>query len=222
MPTMRAPTSQIVSLLVLAALLALSACTPFFDTTLDGEGGGDTGADVGGDAGGGGEPTCAAYCRLFQDACSGQPNHAYADAAECAGVCSRVANWPLGTSDDVSSNTVGCRIYHANAASEGDPELHCGHAGITGGDVCGSWCVNYCSLSVGICDGANAQYDDFEDCLEDCDKIPDGGTIGDVSGNSIQCRMYHLQAASSFPGAARVHCPHTGLESTPDTCGEAE
>jgi len=221
MAAMRALPTHVALLLLLVALVVLPACTPFFDTTLDGEG--DAGADIGGDAGGGaGAPTCAAYCRLFQDACSTQPDHAYADPAECAAVCSRIAGWPLGTADDVAANTVGCRIYHANAAAESDPALHCGHAGITGGDVCGSWCVNYCSLSVRICEGPNAQYDDFEDCLEDCGKIPDDGAIGEVTGNSIQCRIYHLQAAASAVGAARVHCPHTGLDSTPDTCGEAE
>ena len=46
---------------------------------------------------------------------------------------------------DTTGNTIGCRLYHAGAAAA-DPVLHCPHAGPTGGNVCGSWCDNYCQL----------------------------------------------------------------------------
>jgi hypothetical protein len=48
----------------------------------------------------------------------------------------------------------------------------------------------------------------FEACVEDCLDVPDLGGFhtGLASGNSVQCRLYHVGAATQDPG---THCPHT-------------
>jgi hypothetical protein len=54
--------------------------------------------------------------------------------------------WPVGTDNDTSGNTLGCRAYHAGAVALLGSTDHCYHAGITGADiktnasVCGSQC----------------------------------------------------------------------------------
>ncbi len=97
--------------------------------------------------------------------------------------------------------------------------MHCGHAGMTGGDTCGSWCENYCQMALTICTDGDAIYADFEECNTACQTIPDDGTIGDTVGNSVQCRMWHLGAAAES-GNTSTHCPHASVDSADNTCVE--
>lgn len=171
-------------------------------------------------------PDCEQYCTAFNDACSVVADD-YTSIRTCVDFCRDGASWERGRDGDVSGNTVGCRIYHAEtAATPGeDREFHCGHAGITGDTICGSLCENYCHLMQSICTGDNAQYDSFEDCTVACQgngpvrpAIPQNGENNDTVGDSIQCRMYHVSAAF-FSRAPEVHCPHASYRSTVDTCG---
>ena len=155
-----------------------------------------------------GGPTCAAYCAKIAMTCTNSGDAGghdqYAGAvATCANYCSMVAGWSSGMMGDTSGNTIGCRLYHAGAAAS-DPTTHCPHAGPTGGNVCGSWCDNYCQLMAKNCTGANAVYD-AATCMTKCTSIPTSGMPNDQSGNTIQCRIYHLGAAFSNP---TLHCPH--------------
>ena len=156
---------------------------------------------------GGAAPTCAAYCAKVQMNCpagaDAGSNQQYPDSATCMSYCATAAAWPAGMIGDTSGNTIGCRLYHAGAAAA-DPVLHCPHAGPTGGNVCGSWCDNYCQLMAKNCTGANAVYD-AATCMTKCATIPTSGHVNDTSGNSVQCRIYHLGVAASDPA---THCPH--------------
>jgi hypothetical protein len=155
---------------------------------------------------GGSAPTCAAYCAKIAMNCTGDDagnNVQYMDSATCMTYCTSAAAWPAGSSADTSGNTVGCRLYHAGAAAA-DPVLHCPHAGPTGGNVCGSWCDNYCQLMAKNCTGSNAVYD-AQTCMTKCATIPTMGQVNDTAGNSIQCRIYHLGAAATDPV---THCAH--------------
>ncbi len=156
----------------------------------------------------GGGPTCAAYCSKIQMTCNmasdgGGGTEQYPNVATCMTYCSMVAAWPAGMTGDQSGNTVGCRLYHASAAAA-NPTLHCPHAGPTGGNVCGTWCDNYCQLMAKNCTGANAVYD-AATCMTKCATIPTTGNPGDTSGNSVQCRIDHLGFAFADPA---MHCPH--------------
>jgi hypothetical protein len=156
-----------------------------------------------------GAPTCSTYCSKIQSACTGAggdggAGHAqYPDTATCTSYCSS-EGWPTGMSGDTSGNTLGCRIYHATAAAS-DPTTHCPHAGPSGGNVCGTWCDNYCQLMAKNCTGSNAVYD-AATCMTKCMTIPTTGNPGATSGNSVQCRIYHLGVAATDP---TTHCPHS-------------
>ena len=167
------------------------------------------------DMAGGTAPTCGAYCAKIQMNCTasgdgGGGNAQYPDVNTCTSYCMNAAGWPAGTSADTSGNTLGCRLYHAGAAAA-DPVLHCPHAGPTGGKVCGSLCENYCQLMAKNCTGANAIYD-MATCMSNCTMIPDNGQPNDTTGNSVQCRIYHLGVAAADPV---THCPHSRIITDP-------
>ncbi|MFT6399296.1 MAG: hypothetical protein ACJAYU_004061 [Bradymonadia bacterium] len=158
------------------------------------------------------DPTCETYCASMEDACSGT----YVDGSACLAYCETAGAFPAGTADDTSGNTIGCRIYHAGVAAglEGDENAtHCGHAGPSGGDVCGTWCDNYCDLALNTCDGDNSLYADGEECLTACGEFSADGAAGDAGGDTVQCRVYHLGVAgSNGEASASTHCPHGGID----------
>ncbi len=156
----------------------------------------------------GGGPTCADYCAKITRNCTsggdGGGGHAqYASLAACTSYCTTNAGWPAGATGAMSGNSIACRLYHAGAAAA-DPATHCPHAGPSGGNICGSWCDNYCQLMARNCTGANAVYD-AATCMTKCATIPSNGMPGDQVGNTVQCRIYHLGEAGTDPA---LHCPH--------------
>ena len=173
-------------------------------------------------------PTCESYCTIITAACTGD-NAQYADYGACVDYCATWAKLPLGAESDTAGNTVGCRTYHAGVASTVDAAVHCAHAGPSGGDVCGTWCDNYCQLALTNCADADALYADDAECSAACAAFPTTGLPGDTSGGSVQCKIYHLGVAGSDGGtSAATHCPHGAIdgggvcsEPTPgDTCSD--
>jgi len=167
------------------------------------------------------EPSCQLYCDRVMANCA-DDNAQYASAQQCLDHCNTFAAWELGTSiDETSGNTVSCRIYHATVAA-GDPATHCSHAGPSGGDVCGSWCTNYCDLATKNCTGGDELYANSDACATACANFAETGSANDVDGDSVQCRVYHLgvagDAASGGPG---THCPH-GAEDGGGVCVQAQ
>jgi len=155
---------------------------------------------------------CDNYCAISAKTCSGT-NSLYSDAPTCMGFCSSLPN---GNINDTSGNTVDCRIYHALAASVTGDVSHCPHASHSGGTLCGSYCDVYCQLAIDHCTGANMIYTDKAACMSACTPIAATGKPGDTSGDTIQCRIYHLGAAKALNDAA-THCPHGKVSSA--TCG---
>ena len=157
-------------------------------------------------------PTCADYCATVTAACTGELAQ-YADEASCVTYCETWATLPAGEVADVSGNTIGCRMYHAGVAATAEPEVHCPHAGPSGGDVCGTWCENYCALALGNCDGDEALFSGDEECAAACDALEADGLPEDVAGDSVQCRIYHLGVAGSDgETSAAIHCAHGDLD----------
>ncbi|MFT7623185.1 MAG: hypothetical protein ACI9WU_002363, partial [Myxococcota bacterium] len=163
-------------------------------------------------------PTCAAYCDSVMVSCPADGDTAqYADMDSCLSYCTTWGQLALGTLDDIDGNTVGCRMYHSGVAASdldnGSDAIHCPHAGPHGGNVCGSWCDNYCDLAMTNCGGANELYADADACMTACADFDDTGAGGDTSGDSVQCRVYHLGVAGSDgDSSAAVHCPHADLD----------
>ena len=152
----------------------------------------------------------AQYCTDVASACSGvnaqYPAHG---AIACAAYAENAAGFSLGVVGTSSGNTLECRRTHARMA-KGDPAMHCVHSGPSGGNTCGSWCENYCTLALRNCTGANALYPDTPSCLTACAAFPTNGPFDRMS-NSVQCRI--MEAAESSLNPAQ-HCPHASAAST--------
>jgi len=68
-------------------------------------------------------------------------------------------------------------------------------------------CTAYCTASLANCASMEPQYSDMASCLGTCAGLTPG-TTGDISGNTLACRVYHTSAAASMPGME--HCLHGG------------
>ncbi|MEC9440390.1 MAG: DUF4331 family protein [Myxococcota bacterium] len=162
------------------------------------------------------EPTCENYCTTVMANCTGDQEQ-YGSEAECLDYCNNVGEWGAGTKGATDGDTIACRIYHGNEPAKTDPALHCPHAGPSGGNVCGSWCDVYCSLSELNCSGANQHYADTATCKTACEGFDASGSPGDAFFDTVQCRIYHLGAPAAVdPG---THCPHGGEVATSECVG---
>jgi hypothetical protein len=174
------------------------------------------------DSGGGGGDAgtkCEQYCSIIQTNCIGD-NLEYLDMPTCLAMCQHLEP---GATTDTQQDSLGCRTYHANNAAT-DPGFHCRHAGPLGGNQCGDDpCSPFCLLDFAECgDLPNPPYDGGESgCRAACRAnltylTADAGdnTIRGGGGNSLNCRLYHLESAYSQDKV--THCPHTAIVSA--TC----
>lgn len=178
---------------VLSAVLGLAACGSDSDPAPDPTAG------------------CAAYCTTISTNCTAG-NAQFASEAACNTYCNRARTapeyWAAGTAGATSGNSLACRTYHGGAPAAADAALHCPHAGPSGGNLCGTWCANYCDLALSACTGGLALYADRAACETACAGIPAGGVPNATAGNTLQCRIYHLGVAASSAANATIHCPH--------------
>lgn len=184
-------------------------------------------SEAGTDAGG--ALSCAAYCTKVMATCTGA-NAQYINNTECMNAC---ALFPVGAVSDTSGNTLGCRTYHTMLAST-SPVPHCWHAGPYGYGACGDACANFCSLATQWCspaggfDAGAPPYANAGACTTACagfavvgggDAGPgadiDGGygSGGPASGNTLDCREYHLGASLQGGALQQLHCQHVGAVS---------
>jgi hypothetical protein len=201
------------STLIGAGVLWVAACSNILDIQdaetdpllLEGGNGGE-GGGTGGEGGQSPDELCESYCQLVEATCT-DDNDVWASATLCNLYC---AYLPPGAVGDMAGNTVGCRLYNAERASvNGELDLHCPIAGPGGNGVCGSNCEAYCLVMSQACSSRfNEDHDGIADCIQDCNaNVPDlGGYDASIQeGDSIQCRLYHLSAATDDPG---LHCAH--------------
>jgi hypothetical protein len=178
---------------------------------------------------------CTTYCSAIETACTGaNAQYAAAPATNCSATC---AEFPVGTAQDTSGNTLGCRLYHTqNVTKTGDAATHCPHAGPAGAKVdaaagtCGDACTNFCALEVKTCGttdapltGITPQYQNAAACMTACAAFSKTTqyTAAATTGDSLACRLYHvtnaaLNAAKSPPDltAASTHCGHSAATAT--------
>ena len=77
------------------------------------------------------------------------------------------------------------------------------------GVVINPLCMTYCTQMMTNCTGANVQYENMADCLDFCGRANwPTGAPGAMSGNSLNCRIYHGGAPAVADAA--MHCPHAG------------
>jgi len=163
---------------------------------------------------------CKTYCDTVMQNCV-DPLYVYASRDACDGVCRALEQLQLvGEPQHAIGNTLYCRLQQAQGAgSTGEPSQSCPASGPGGNGTCGSNCEGYCYLLSQICPAEFAK-DQFQNslsyCLTQCASIPviDGGFNADqLSGNTINCRLYHVSAAAAAAVAgladqSAMHCGH--------------
>jgi hypothetical protein len=173
-------------------------------------------AGAGGDSAGAGgapvteeRPLCERYCDTVAAACTGA-NEQYASPMACRAVCALLEpGVPMEVGKEMG-NTVECRLARAALAQgTGEASGYCHSAGPGGGGVCGTDCEGFCTLMAQTC----AQMGSYDACLPLCGAVPnltdeDESVTYDTSiqgGDSVQCRLYHVTAATLD---SRMHCSH--------------
>jgi hypothetical protein len=179
-------------------------------------------------SGGGVMLNCTDYCAQVTKNCSGDVAQFGGPSAadSCKNTC---ASWAPGALADTTGNTLGCRIYHSGAPAAGAAAMHCGHAGLIGGDLdpavaggmqCGDGVDAFCKLAVATCKAADVVWADEAACKADAVKFKAATTAfsatKDTGGDTFSCRAYHLTVAASSPAAATMHCKHIAAVS--ETC----
>ena len=145
---------------------------------------------------------CNQYCDLVMASCI-DPYRQYASRNSCLAVCSSLEPGQPG----VAGNTVECRLERAVLADDtGEPDRHCFSAGPGGAGECGADCEGYCTLMTATC----SQLGSRAECLSACANVPDLSqsqkfNVAITSGDSIQCRLFHVSAARLDPV---THCEH--------------
>jgi hypothetical protein len=142
---------------------------------------------------------CSEFCATVMQNCTGD-FAVYQSAATCQAVC---AHLPPGSPGDTEGDTVYCRLHCAQlAASASEPNVYCPAAAPGGSGVCGSDCEAYCVLLEQICPAHfGGIYRDSVDCNARCGAWPSLGAfdLGQSSGNSVNCRLWHVSAAALDP-----------------------
>lgn len=169
-----------------------------------GSGGTGTGGSAtAGEAGAAGAPgsPCEHYCTKTLATCTGELE-VYPNEDICLALC---ATMQVGEPDDENVDTVYCRLNQALAAeSTGEPGAHCPFAGLGGSEVCGDNCDALCSAMLEVCPD---EWASRTACLSDCAMLEDTGgyDTSQNSGNTVQCRIWHVGAATQ---ALTPHCGH--------------
>jgi hypothetical protein len=95
--------------------------------------------------------TCDNYCAAFMALCACErEGAAFANTADCITICQN-HNWATGDTSGVGADTLGCRVYHANAGHRdrsgpgaealvaANPKYgtnHCRHSGVHPSEIC--------------------------------------------------------------------------------------
>jgi len=210
------------ALLIALALLACNSNhSSTADATIPGQGPPDSQSDATAD----GPPAldCSTYCAEISANCTGT-NAQYTDDQACLHACETFA---VGTSavTDMSGNTLGCRIYHAGAASRMSPETECPRAGPAGDLMIardpanspmycsgGDFCATFCTIEIAACGSDDAplpgdprsstsnnlvrQFRNMADCTNVCAAYDKTHAYSPASsGDSLACRLSQAIAA---------------------------
>jgi hypothetical protein len=135
-----------------------------------------------------------------------------------------------GLAGQETNDSLACRIHYTSRAAT-DPTTFCQQSGpLAVGNCVKDPCVPFCSLGFNLCNPLKVfPFADETACRTACSKWPylktteaeAGAVVGDIlfaSGDTLNCRLYHLESAFEVgnPAAAPAHCPHIADESS--TC----
>jgi hypothetical protein len=162
-------------------------------------------------------PTCGKYCELVMSNCTGE-NAQYETKDECLAFCGHLR---LGDEGEEKAASVGCRQYWADSPARTSATAYCLAAGPFGGGVCGDRCTTFCGVLLSACspDGGKPAYASQPECASACagfslkDAGSDGGgegPSGPTSGDTLNCRLYHLRLATKNPEKCVLLRPDSG------------
>lgn len=148
---------------------------------------------------------CEEYCQTVIDACEAVPQ--FKTASGCQSVCE--AMYLFGDDDNTGENTVQCHLQAAeNALNFSDGmEDNCVSAGPMGLS-CGGGCNNYCDQMEHYCP---EEFEKMDNCIDLCRDVPRADvpyTDGFPAGNTLECRVYHVQLAVLQQPNRLIHCGH--------------
>lgn len=101
---------------------------------------------------------------------------------------------------------IGCGNDKADPPDNNPPDAPDNQVDAPGGGPLTLDCTSYCTAILGACTGERAQYESLETCLGTCEHIP-VGMLGETTGNTLGCRIYHTEFAQQDP---MTHCDHAG------------
>jgi hypothetical protein len=164
-------------------------------------------------AGPGGDASCGSNCETWCHLMESQCPNDYEILADCEKTCEGIPDaGGFDVDGSYERDDIQCRLIHLGAVA-GDPEsAHCGHARYIAAEKCipgadeEPSCAVYCDTVMANCRGADAAYEDRDDCLATCAQLP-LGTLSDRTQNSVGCRIYHGRSSSQDPSS---HCNHAG------------
>lgn len=158
---------------------------------------------------------CEAYCSLLESECPED----FSGLRDCEAACELLPDAGDRTVDENFSggDTVQCRLLHLGAVGEEKQDsIHCAHARYVPRDTCVDEepappdCDRYCDILEVTCgeDPVSEEdlsvYESRDDCLAACD-VMEVGETGDITPNTLGCRIYHATAAAGDP---LTHCDH--------------
>jgi hypothetical protein len=81
--------------------------------------------------------------------------------------------------------------------------------------MCGATlCEGFCDIAVSVC---SIEWPDKAACMTACALFPSAMKDYDTSitsGNTAECRLYHLSVAAPDSASAATHCAHTAAVSS--------
>jgi hypothetical protein len=124
-------------------------------------------------------------------------------------------------------SAVGCTVTEGDTGGVGGSTTTTGGSGGTtsnggsggttsnggsGGMAAAATCTAYCAANVANCSNdSDTQWATAnptpQDTCEDWCTLYDQGTVGEMTGDTLECRMYHTGAAAADPA---THCSHSG------------
>ncbi len=156
--------------------------------------------------------TCALGLSGFIGAQACSSDSTSGGAAGEAGALGDAGDGPTAGSGGSTAGTGGDAGATASEAGQGGEAPVTGEGG-AGGEAeltQAELCDQFCTGEFVTCTGDLQQYTDEATCLTACNGYA-RGKVGDTTGNTLDCRIYHLNAAMA---AADTHCPHTSATPT--------
>jgi hypothetical protein len=163
--------------------------------------------------------SCRGYCEAVAQTCK-DTNQEYTSVETCVAMCQ---NFEPGTPGEQANDSLACRVSHIHQTGTATPTL-CRQGGpLASGSCAKDPCAAFCTLAFDLCQPINIiPFKDVAECRAQCSTWPyltaddtDAGSVGDIlfaDGNTLNCRLYHLESAYEVgnPTAATTHCRHVG------------